>query len=218
MNGWCRTLILSLVVFLGGCAGAMVRSDVTIFQEWPAELREKTFVFERTREQDNNLEYRNYENLVRAELARLGFAEAAVAQPPKLKVTLAYGIRSRDVRVVETVAAEPFWSGVPGYGHRWRGRGYYGPFYDPFWPAAMPVEVIDSSYQVFSRQLKVVIAQAPTGKRLFDVSVNSEGTNGVLAAVMPYLVRSAFTDFPGASGVPRRIDLPMQPALQPSAR
>ena len=214
MNGWSRSIVLSLMVFLGGCAGGMVRSDVTVFQEWPTDMREKTFVFERTREQDNNLEYRNYENLVRAELVRLGFAEAAVAQPAKLKVTLAYGIRSRDVRVVETVAAAPFWTGAPGYGHRWRGRGYYGPYYDPFLPAAIPVEVVDSSYQIFSRQLKVMIAQVPAGKKLFDVTVTSEGTSGVLAAVMPYLVRSAFLEFPGTSGVPRRVDLQMQPTLQ----
>lgn len=209
MRGWCRPFVLSLVIFLAGCAGSMVRSDVTVFQEWPADMRDKSFVFERTREQDNNLEYRNYENLVRAELVRLGFSEAAVAQPSRLKVTFSYGIRSRDVRVIETVAVGPFWQGAAGYGHRWRGRGYYGPFYDPFWPVMQPSEFVDSSYQVFSRQLKVTIAQLPAGKKLFDVTVSSEGTNGALATVMPYLVRSAFLDFPGNSGVPRRIELRM---------
>ena len=217
MSGWYRPFILSLVILVSGCAGSMVRSDVTVFQEWPADMREKIFVFERTREQDNNLEYRNYENLVRTELLRLGFAEASVAQPSKLKVMLSYGIRSRDVRVIESVAPEPFWSGGPGYGHRWRGRGYYGPYYDPFWPVSHPVEIIDSSYQVFSRQLKVTIAQMPAGKKLFDVTVSSEGSNGMLATVMPYLVRSAFIDFPGTSGVPRRIELRMQEPLQVTA-
>ncbi len=210
MRGWCRPFILPLALLLGGCAASMVRSDVTVFQEWPADLRDKTFVFERTREQDDSLEYRNYENLVRAELLRLGFSEASTDRPTKLKVTFVYAIRGRDVRVIESVTPEPFWYGAPVYGHRWRGRGYYGPFYDPFWPVAPPTEFVDSSYQVFSRQLKVTIAQAPAGKKLFDVTVSSEGTNGVLASVMPYLVRSAFLDFPGTSGVPRRIELRMQ--------
>lgn len=210
MSGWCKAFVLSLVILLGGCAGNMVRSDVTVFQEWPADLRDKTFVFERTREQDNNLEYRSYENLVRAELIRLGFLEASVAKPTKLKLSFSYGIRGRDVRVIESVPAEPFWHGAPVYGHRWRGRGYYGPYYDPFWPAMPAVEIVDSSYQVFSRQLKITIAQEPGAKKLFDVTVSSEGTNGVLAAVMPYLIRSAFLDFPGISGVPRRIELKMQ--------
>lgn len=210
MRGWCRCFILPLAILLGGCASSMVRSDVTVFQEWPVEMRDKVFVFERTREQDNNLEYRNYENLVRAELVRLGFSEASAVQPVRLKVTFSYGMRSRDVRIIEAVAPEPFWNGAPVYGHRWRGRGYYGPYYDPFWPAVPASEFVESSYPVFSRQLKITIAQAPAGKKLFDVTVNSEGSNGVLASVMPYLVRSAFTDFPGTSGVPRRIELRMQ--------
>jgi hypothetical protein len=39
------------------------------------------------------------------------------------------------------------------------------------------------------------------------VTVKSEGTNSSLAAVMPYLVRSAFAEFPGENGVPRQIEL-----------
>jgi hypothetical protein len=52
-----------------------------------------------------------------------------------------------------------------------------------------------------------LIAGNKDGKKLFDVTVNSDGDNGSLAFAMPYMVRSAFTDFPGKSGVPHRIDL-----------
>ena len=210
MKHWFRMSIVALVLLLGGCAGTSIRSDVTVFHEWPAELREKTFVFERTREQDNNLEYRSYENLVRGELVRLGFSEASTAQPARLKVTLSYNIKGRDVRVIEGNVSDPFWYAPPLYTHRWRGRGYYGPYYDPFWPVAPTTEYVESTYQVFSRQLKVGIAQLPSGKKQYDVTVNSEGTNGSMATVMPYLVRSAFSDFPGQSGVPRTITLKMQ--------
>jgi hypothetical protein len=55
----------------------------------------------------------------------------------------------------------------------------------------------------------VVIARAANGRKLFDTTVVSEGSNGSLPAVMPYLVRSAFTDFPGKSGVPRQVELKM---------
>jgi hypothetical protein len=58
--------------------------------------------------------------------------------------------------------------------------------------------------------LKILIAQAANGKTLYDVTVDSEGTNGSLAAVMPYMVRSAFSEFPGQSGVPRRVELKME--------
>lgn len=208
-SGIWATLAVSAALLLGGCASSMVRSDVTVFHEWPADLREKVYVFERTRDEDNNLEYRSYENLVRAELTRLGFAEASTTQAARLKVMLAYGMRGRDVRVIEGGITDPFWFNSPIYGHRWRGRGYYGPFYDPFWPSAPTAEYVENTYQVFTRQLKVTIAQAPSGKKLYDVTVSSDGTTGSLPAVMPYLVRSAFAEFPGTSGVPHHIDMKM---------
>ncbi len=210
MKRWWIAASVLLMLLLQGCATSVVRSDVTVFHEWPAELREKIYVFERSREQDNNLEYRNYENLIRVELQRLGFAEAATSQAAKLKVTMAYGVRGRDVRVIEGGIRDPFWLGSPLYGHRWRGRGYFGPYYDPFWPVAPTAEFVENTYQVYTRQLKVTIAQMASGKKLFDVTVTSEGTNNSLAAVMPSMVRSAFSDFPGKSGVPRQIDLRLQ--------
>ena len=202
--------ILLMLSLLGGCATNLVRSDVTVFHEWPAELRDKVYVFERSREQDNNLEYRSYENLVRSELQRLGFAEAAVNQTPRFKVSIMYGARGRDVRVIEAATPDPFWYNSPLYGHRWRGRGYYGPYYDPFWPVAPSTDYVENTYQIYTRQLAILIAQAASGKKLYNVTVNSEGTTGSMAAVMPYLVRSAFAEFPGTSGVPRQVTLRMQ--------
>lgn len=213
MKIWYSSAIIALMLALSGCASTVVRSDVTVFQEWPANVGEKTYVFERTQAQSNDLEYRNYENLVRAELQRLGFAEAAApaVNAARLKTTLAYDIRGRDVRVIEGTLSDPFWYNAPLFGHRWRGRGYYGPYYDPFWATPPPIaEYVENTYQIHTRRLRVTIAQQPSGKKLFDVTVISEGTEATLAAVMPYMVRSAFTDFPGTSGVPRRIDLKMQ--------
>ena len=209
MKHWFRLATVSLMLLLVGCASTTIRSDVTVFHEWPAELRDKVFVFERNREQDSNLEYRNYENLVRGELLRLGFVEASAAQAPKLKVTLTYSIKVRDVRVIEATMPDPFWYAAPLSTHRWRGRGYYGPYYDPFWPVAPTTAYVESSYQVYSRQVKIGIAQMSSGKKLYDVTVNSEGTDSSLATVMPYMVRSGFSDFPGQSGMSRTISLKM---------
>ena len=209
MRRWLSTSMIAMLLLLGGCATSVVRSDVTVFHEWPGDLREPVYGFERSREQDNDLEYRNYENLVRGELNRLGFAEASTSQPAKLRVTLTYGVRGRDVRVIEGAVIDPFWYGSPLYGHRWNGRGYYGPYYDPFWPVAPTTQYAENTYQVFTRQLKIKIARLPSAKTVYDATVVSEGTIASLAAVMPYMVRSAFVDFPGVSGVPRHVELKM---------
>ena len=214
------TIAIAFCLLLTGCA-TTIQSNVTAFHEWPAELRNKSFVFERTAQQENNLEHRAYEDLVRNELLRLGLTEAPDPRSAGLKVAMNYSINVRDVRVVQPVLVDP-WYGSPFYGPSWHGYGYYGPryspfyspyygpFYSPFLYAPPIVERRETRYQLAERQLRVVISRTADSKRLYDVTVDSEGTNTSLAAVMPYLVRSAFADFPGKSGVPRRIELKME--------
>ncbi|NEX64381.1 DUF4136 domain-containing protein [Noviherbaspirillum galbum] len=210
MKPWVIALA-ALSVLLSGCASYTVKSNVTAFHEWPAAAPEKTYVFERTKEQNDSLEYRNYENLVRGELARLGFKEASTSQAPWLKAMLDYRISVRDVREIYPVAVGPSWPG-PYWGPYWRGRYYRGyyPYYDPFWYGPPIIEQREANYQVFTRQLHVLLSQAANGKRLYEVTVVSEGGNGNLAAIMPYMVRSAFSDFPGKSGVPHVVELKME--------
>lgn len=202
-------LILLAVLVLSGCAAPTIRSEVTAFHEWPAQLPDKSFAFERSRTQDNDLEYRNYENLVRAELLRLGFTDAAAPARAALKVSMAYRVTDRDVRVVEPVVLNPGWGGGPFYGPRWPYR-YYDPFYDPFWNAPPVISYHESNYRLYRRQLQVSIMRASDGRKLHDVTVTSEGQTASLAAVMPYMVKSAFADFPGPNGVPRQVELKFQ--------
>ena len=203
MKSLLSAFILAVITLLAGC-GTMIRSDVTTFHEWPDALPDKSYVFERTKEQNDSLEYRNYENLVRKELNRLGFTEAPSGTRPALKVAIRYSIDGRDVREVYPVVVHPYpyW-----YGPAW--RGYYGPFYDPFWFSPPIVERRVSQYQLFNRQLHIALSRMSDNKKLFETTVVSEGTNGSLAAVMPYMIRAAFTEFPGKSGVPRRVELKM---------
>lgn len=204
MKALLSACILAVSTLLAGC-GTIIRSDVTTFHEWPDTLPDKSYVFERTKEQNDSLEYRNYENLVRNELNRLGFTEAPASTKPALKAAISYNVNGRDVREVYPVVVHPYpyW-----YGPAW--RGYYGPFYDPFWFGPPIVEQRVAQYQLFNRQLRVSLARMTDSKKLFETTVVSEGTNGTLATIMPYMVRSAFAEFPGKSGVPRRIELKME--------
>ncbi|MDB5862027.1 MAG: hypothetical protein JWQ76_5716 [Ramlibacter sp.] len=210
--GWRFCLLVLGCLLLGGCATTFT-SQVTSFHPTPLSLPDKTFVFERTKEQEGNLEYRHYEELVRYQLIRLGFVDAKPASAARLEVSMAYTVSSRDVRVIETVPVDP-WYGAPYYGPAWSGIGYrgpfYGPFYDPFWPMPPMMQQREVQYRLFNRQLKIGIAGVPGDQKLFDVTVLSEGTNGALAAVMPYMVQSAFADFPGPSGVARVVELKME--------
>jgi hypothetical protein len=211
MSGPSRLLLwlpLLLAMLLSGCVSTnIVRSEVTAFHEAGPDFGDMTFTFRRDARQDNDLEYRNYENLVRGALQQLGFTESAGG---KLQVGIRYQVDARDMRVVEPVVVDS-WYG-PGYGRYRYPYGFYGPYADPFWfgpPLVVPVE---RRYVGYNRMLEVTIARAADGKNLFQVIVHSQGQNPSLPSVMPAMVRSAFTDFPGPSGVPRVLDVKLEPA------
>jgi hypothetical protein len=198
-------------MLLGGCA-SVVKNDVVAFHDWPTDLQDKSYVFDPKPEQKEDLEYQSYQGLVRGELQRLGFMPALSAQRANLKVALDYGIEAREVKVLQPVYADPYWPYYGPYGAHW--RGYYGPFYDPFWyPGPVLTGYQENQYQVFQRRLHIQIARKD-GKKLYEVTVDSRGGNGSLAFAMPYMVRAAFQDFPGKSGVPHRVNLKIEEGKQ----
>jgi hypothetical protein len=206
------------LALLGGCATTppRIRSDVTVFQQWPGGLQGAPITFARTDAQNNDLEYRTYENLVAAELHRLGFTDAGPGHQARIKVAIGYGISGRDVHLVQPVVVDPFW---PHYGYwpyysRWRRY----PFYDPFWYGPPMVAYEESQFEVFQRRLKILLSDAETNRTVYDVTVNSQGTNGNLAKVMPYMVHAAFAEFPSKNGETRHVVLEMQDQAPPAGQ
>lgn len=210
------TAAAAMALLLGGCA-TTIRSDVTTFHQWPAQIADKSYVFEAPPAMDNTLEYQSYQNLVRGQLAQLGFHESPAA-PAALKVAMRFTTTEVPVRVVEPAismyAGYPFYPAYPYYRHgprfgprvgvRGRWAGWRHPFYDPFWNPFPAYEVsIENQYR---RELQVSIKDA-SDKRLFDVTVHNMSRELSTPVVMPALVQSAFAGFPGPSGGVRRIEL-----------
>jgi hypothetical protein len=203
----------ALSLLLSGCAST-IRSDVTTFHQWPAELQDKSYVLEAPPPQDDTLELRSYQNLVRGELARLGFREA-LSGTPALKVSMRFTTTDIPVRVIEPsyqayysradlMFASPFRGRYWGGRHYW-GGGWYSPFYDPF-GSGIP-QYTEEIKHVYRRELQVAIKSAADGKRLFDVTVHNNSKDMSTPRIMPALVHSAFAGFPGVSGVARRVVL-----------
>ncbi len=203
----------ALTALLTGCA-TTISSDVTTFHQWPADIPNKTYVIEAPPQQDDTLELRSYHNLVRGQLARLGFQEA-VTGTPALKVAMRFTTTDVPVRVIEPMMMGYYPSSrfmfMPSLryshfgGRRYWGGGFYSPFYDPFW-YGMPAYT-ESIRHYYKREVQLAIKSATDGKRLFDVTVHNTSREMSTPVVMPALVQSAFTGFPGTSGVARRVDL-----------
>lgn len=199
------TLALSALL-LGGCAST-IRSDVTTFHQWPAQIQDKSYVFEAPPSFDNTLEYQSYQNLVRGQLAQLGFREANMGAPA-LKVAMRFTTTEVPVRVVQPVSPLfddfGYYRVGPRFGPRGRFARWHHPFYDPFW-SPFPAYQVSIEHQ-YRRELQVSIKDR-TEKRLFDVTVHNMSGNLSTPEVMPALVQSAFAGFPGPSGTVRRVEL-----------
>jgi hypothetical protein len=201
------TATAALALLLGGCA-TTIRSDVTTFHQWPVQLQDKTYRFDAPPPQDDTLELRSYQNLVRAQLGKLGFQEAAAA--PALKVSMRFTTTDVPVHVVQAV--DPFYSPSARFAFAgpYRRRGYWGrtmysPFYDPFWGGLPQYEVTER--HVYQREVQVGIRAANDNRRLFDVTVHNNSGEPSTPVLMPALVQSAFEGFPGPNGAARRIEL-----------
>ncbi len=213
MRDLTRLLVL-LTLLLSGCA-ATLRSEVTSFHHWPPASDGRIFSFVRTPDQAQSLEHEAYENLIRAQLEKHGLRPAGANEVAPLRVEFNASITGRDVRVVETVLVDS-WYGTPWYGPGfyhpyWGYPGLYHPYYGPAWGGMPVAREQERRYTVFHRELRLKITDAMNQQPVYEVTVRSDGKEGNLAKLMPYLAESAFRDFPGQSGVPRVVELKMKP-------
>lgn len=200
-----RLAALLLAGALAGCATGpqLIATQVTTFNDWASLPAEKTYVFSRTLEFQNSLELSSYEDMVRDELTLQGFRLAADPNRAQLAVTLRPSISTTRLRVRDPWPVDPFWGPYGG----WYGRRGFA-WYDPYWP--FPESYSGYTIEVFRRRLELDIdSKAIAGKRYYEGRVESTGETGSLPAVMPYLIRALFSDFPGNNGQTRRIDIPM---------
>lgn len=193
-------------LLLGGCA-TTVSSTVATFHQWPATMDDKRYVFELPPEPEHTLEWRSYQELVKKELARHGFTEAN-GEPPALTVAMRFATNEVPVQVIQPWAM-PYAYPIHGIGFRGRpGPFWHRAVYDPFWgPHPAYQRSVDD---VYKRDLHIAISSARDGQRLYDVTVQNVSDTLSTPEIMPALVQSAFTDFPGESGKVRRVVLKQQ--------
>ncbi|OLL30169.1 transmembrane lipoprotein [Burkholderia sp. SRS-W-2-2016] len=199
IDRWTRRIALTFValtVLLSGCT-TYVTTQVTAFSAWSGSDATRTYAFTRHDDQQNNLELSAYERIVANELALHAFREVERAQARYL-VELAYGIRSDIVTVAEPVYYNP-WPG-PYWGRPFDPWGPWGPF---------PATYVNQSYPVFTHLLGIRITERASGKEVYNVTARNFGGESSLVRAMPYLARSALSDFPLANGAVHTVKIPL---------
>lgn len=195
-----RIFLGILTVWLTACANPVLRSDVLSFHQWPANATDRTYQLKRQAAQEGSLEHASYENLLRTELNAAGFKEGPNA---RFAVTVDYAQQVRVHRVHDAPAAvspSVWWSGGM-YRSGWglSAGAPIGPGYSSF----------GRDYPIYSRTVKLVIADqtADAAPRVWEGTANSAGSIPELSGVLPYMLRALLADFPGQSGVTRRVDV-----------
>ncbi len=203
----------ALLLALAACATPF-NADVSRFQtQLPAPTGESFAVVADDPALAGGLEFSQYAQLVEAEMARLGYAEAATPEAASLLVRFDYGVDKGRERVRTTgFSRDPFYSPWYGYsrpfyrssfgynGFSRRGWGYG--FYDPFFGGS---EV--TSYTVYTSGIDMKIDRQETGERLFEGKAEALSRSNRLQHLVPNLVEAMFTDFPGNSGETLRISI-----------
>lgn len=205
-----RFFAIGLVaVALSACVNPRyVTSDITRFHTLPATAPTgQTFAITALdKEQEQSLEFRQYADMLNSKLTTLGLKQTSDG-PTKADfvITLKYGVDgpSPDVRSRGSNVNLAF---SYGYGRRnWGWGGAYDPLYDNY----------TSTEQVYNRRVELNIYKGasystPKPERVFEGRALSEGLNGDIAPVMPYILDALFQDFPGASGTTKtvRIEVP----------
>jgi hypothetical protein len=217
-QGWGRKLKLASVpMILAGLAACATpfKADVSRFQsQLPAPQGESYAVVADDPALAGGLEFAQYADLVEAQMARLGYTQAASVDDASLLVRFDYTVDKGRERVRSTGFRDPFYS--PWYGYTARGYrarpGYYSPrYYGSHWgygfndPWFGGPEV--RSYTVYTSGIDLKIDRAATGERLFEGEAQAVSTSNRLQYLVPNLVEAMFTDFPGNSGETVRISI-----------
>jgi hypothetical protein len=198
--------VVACSVLLSGCATTF-SSQVSVFHEWPGGNQDKSYIFERSPGQENNLEHKHYEELLRPRLLSLGFHEITAGATPTLKIGMQYATTLREIRyspLWQPAIYDPFWSLHFSRGV-YRSRVFY-PYY-PGW-GNYPRGMLDVSVRSnYLHQLSINISEISSGKKLADIKVSSDQAEPELIDYMPYLMDSALKEFPGKNGTTTKVEL-----------
>jgi len=201
-----RSILFALfLVFFSGCA-KYAETNVSVFHDLKPTLSGISYAIVPSNEQANSLEFQSYAKMVKAEFEKRGMIETSYNKA-QYAVYLSYGIDR----------GKPVVSSYPTYGEVGIGTSFSTGTITAVGNTATytGVTVNTPNYGIIGSESRtemiftsflnmeiVDISKSLNGKKhkVYEGKANSSGQTGVLASIMPAIVRSVFQDFPGKSG------------------
>lgn len=200
-------VITLLALVLSGCA-SQLSARVTSFEQWPSDVVGATYRIQPNAQQENNLEFQAYADMVRAAIGATGLIEAQTDQAARFIVEFDYSNPESQVWVQEF--ADPFMYGGPWPMYSPWGA-YYGGYYGGWGGGFMMTPpVVNTPVEVYKNTLTLTIQDsAHDNKQVYQSTAVNQSSSDNLFEVMPYLVRAVFDGFPGRSGEVREVNYPL---------
>jgi hypothetical protein len=197
--------VVAGLLLVSGCASTL-SARVTSFQKWPADAQGASYRIVPGAGQENNLEFQNIADMIRANIGPVGLVEASAqggkaSASPRFDVHVQYSNPSSQVWVRRY--ADPYLYDGWGFGPAF---GWYGGY--PFWGGAYySPAVVDEPVLVYRNTLTFTINDnRDKGLEVYrSTAVNQSGRDNLLQA-MPYLARAVFDGFPGNNGQVREVE------------
>jgi hypothetical protein len=200
-----RLLVAALaVVALAACESPRyVVSDISRFHTLPPSASGATFVIATVNaDQGQSLAFHQYADQVTAKLVGMGLKpfDGPTAAADYV-VTLRYDVRGPTPDIQSRTTN---WS--VGAGFYGRHSAFWGAWDDPGW------ESYTDTRQMYLRRVELDMYRGstyntPNAQRVFEGRAISEGQNGQIEPVMPYILDALFKNFPGRSGETQRVSI-----------
>lgn len=211
------------LLIINGCGGMKVMSNVTTFHKISPTTEQVLFAFKPFPSQKNNLEYETYAGYISQQLSKYNYI---LVPTSKASVIVQFDYSIDSGRTV--TGSAPTWgqTGVSSSSTYTTGNVYgtvntygnYGTYSGS--GSAISTTTYTPTYGVtgyrtvsathYTRELFVKMLDKKTQKIIYNARVDSRGQSNQISAVMPYLVKSLFQEFPGKSGTSKTVTLPLE--------
>lgn len=197
----------SSAVLLVSCEGTRYISDVTRFHRLPPAGNGETFTVTCFHKDGGQLETSVYSSQIVQELEKYGWRYAGSGKAAKYRVGYDYGISSgRTVHGTQPIFGQTG-GGTTFHSGTVRTGGGYGSYSGT--STTMPtfgiVGAVPTQTTVFDRYLFLVVKDGKSN--VLETRTFSSGSSSSISRVLPYMITSTFTGFPGASGKTETVEM-----------
>jgi len=203
-NVWLKYISWIALIFLTGCA-SKVDCDVVAYHELGPPNGQTVLLVHKSSEDTYGLQYRHYSEKIAEALGKAGYVVTDSVNAD-LTFVIDYGIRTGSTEIVKTSECSDRYHFI--------NRNYDDPYiYRSDCPSP---KVRTQTYYV--HYLDVAIASFAPAKEgddtIYEGHVFSHHHKQDLPEMMPYLIAAMFDNFPGESGVTKRVTFDKKEAEQ----